>query len=176
MSADTASSSSVQPQFTLADCTLDICPVSTSFYQYRIDLAPNAAFVAVFSLSLLSFLVVLALTQSRWWWRRRGGHGMNSSDVGFTVAMGLGLICEILGYAGRIASWRNQWDENGFLMQICCLTIGPAFLAAGVYLCIRRIVLAFGPENSRIPPQYYTRIVRVSPSRLVFLAMKAPME
>jgi hypothetical protein len=56
-------------------------------------------------------------------------------------------------------SWQNRWSENGFLVQICCLTIGPAFMAAGVYLCLRRIVSAFGPENSRLPPEYYTRIV-----------------
>jgi hypothetical protein len=33
-----------------------------------------------------------------------------------------------------------------------------------VYLCLRRIVSAFGPENSRLPPEYYTRIV----SQLLF--------
>ncbi|KAI1472351.1 RTA1-domain-containing protein [Daldinia caldariorum] len=125
------------------DCTPEICPYDQSFYPYRIDLVPNAVFLALFGVSLLGFLAVFAFT-------RRGGV--------FTIAMVLGLICEILGYAGRIMSWQDQWSENGFLMQICCLTIAPAFLAAGIYLCIRRIVFAFGPENSRIPPEYYTRI------------------
>ncbi|KAI1662457.1 RTA1-domain-containing protein [Daldinia decipiens] len=125
------------------DCTPEICPYDLSFYAYRIDLAPNAVFLALFALSLIGFLAVFAFT-------RRGGN--------FTIAMVLGLISEIIGYAGRIMSWQNQWSENGFLMQICCLTIAPAFLAAGIYLCIRKIVFAFGPENSRIPPQYYTRI------------------
>ncbi|XXH05739.1 hypothetical protein Hte_012175 [Hypoxylon texense] len=124
-------------------CTNDLCPFDRSFYQYRIDLAPNAAFAALFGLSLLGFAGVYAFT-------RRGGV--------FLVAMALGLVSEIVGYAGRIMSWQNQWSENGFLMQICCLTIAPAFLAAGIYLCIRRIVFAFGPENSRIPPKFYTRI------------------
>ncbi|KAI1803772.1 RTA1-domain-containing protein [Daldinia bambusicola] len=125
------------------DCTPEICPYDQSFYAYRIDLVPNAVFLALFGVSLIGFLAVFAFT-------RRGGV--------FTIAMALGLICEILGYAGRIMSWQNQWSEDGFLMQICCLTIAPAFLAAGIYLCIRRIVFAFGPENSRIPPKYYTRI------------------
>jgi len=61
-------------------------------------------------------------------------------------------------------SWKDQWSQNGFLLQIVCLTIAPAFLAAGIYLCLRRIVYAFGPENSRISPEAYTRIV----SRLAF--------
>jgi hypothetical protein len=80
--------------------------------------------------------------------------------LAFTLAMASGVVLEILGYAGRIMSYNNQWDENGFLMQICCLTIAPAFMAAGIYLCLRRIVYAFGPENSRLKPEWYTRLVR----------------
>ncbi|RTE73690.1 hypothetical protein BHE90_011896 [Fusarium euwallaceae] len=121
----------------------DICDNVSSFYQYRLDLAPNAAFLAIFSASLIGFIITWIIT-------RKG--------TAFNVALILGLICEILGYIGRIMSWQNPWSENGFLVQICCLTIGPAFMAAGVYLCLRRIVSAFGPENSRLPPEYYTRI------------------
>ncbi len=43
-------------------------------------------------------------------------------------------------------------------MQIVCLTIAPAFLAAGIYLTLSRIVMVFGPENSRIKPLSYPRI------------------
>ncbi|KAG5664748.1 hypothetical protein KAF25_008482 [Fusarium avenaceum] len=127
-----------------------------SFYEYEIDLAPNAAFLAIFSVSLLGFFGVWIAT-------RRG--------TAFNVAMILGLICEILGYVGRILSWQNPTYENGFLMQICCLTIGPAFMAAGLYLCLRRIVSAFGPENSRISPEYYTRIF--IPCDLISLILQA---
>ncbi|PNY29074.1 Sphingoid long-chain base transporter RSB1 [Tolypocladium capitatum] len=119
------------------------CDNVPSFYGYHINLAANAAFLGIFAASLLGYAVTLAVT-------RRG--------VAFNLALMLGLLCEILGYAGRVINWRNPWDENGFLMQICCLTIGPAFMAASLYLCLRRIVTAFGPENSRIPPEYYTRI------------------
>ncbi|KAL7621345.1 hypothetical protein AAE478_008666 [Parahypoxylon ruwenzoriense] len=143
MSADAGASALPTPQVSFLDCTPEICPYNQSFYMYRIDIVPNAVFLALFSASLLAFVVVFALT-------RRGGP--------FTIALALGLVCEILGYVGRVMSWQNQWSENGFLMQICCLTIGPAFIAAGIYLCIRQIVAAFGPENSRIPPKYYTRI------------------
>lgn len=120
------------------------CADVPSYYGYRLSLPANATFLGLFGIFLIAYLVIFAVT-------RRG--------LGFTVALTLGVICEILGYAGRVMSWQNQWNENGFLMQICCLTIAPAFMAAGVYLCLRRIVYAFGPENSRIPPEYYTRIV-----------------
>lgn len=124
------------------------CADVQSYYPYRLSLAANAAFLALFAVLLIAYLATYAVT-------RRG--------LGFTVAMALGLICEVLGYAGRVMSWKNQWLEDGFLMQICCLTIGPAFMAAGVYLCLRRIVYTFGPENSRIRPEYYTRIVSPLP-------------
>jgi hypothetical protein len=48
--------------------------------------------------------------------------------------------------------------QNPFLIQIVCLTIAPAFLAAGIYLCLSRIVLTFGAHNSRISAKAYPRI------------------
>jgi hypothetical protein len=127
-----------------ADCTLETCPLDTSYYFYRVSIASNATFVALFSLSLIGFILTYAFT-------RRA--------TAFTFAMVCGVILEVIGYAGRIMSWKNQWKEPGFLMQIVCLTIAPAFMAGGIYLCLRRIVYAFGPENSRIRPESYTRIV-----------------
>lgn len=129
----------------LADCTIDTCPIDSSYYFYRVSLAANATFIALFSLSLLGFLLTFAFT-------RRA--------TAFHVAILSGVILEVIGYAGRIMSWKNQWQEQGFLMQIVCLTIAPAFIAGGIYLCLRRIVYAFGPENSRIRPETYTRFVR----------------
>jgi hypothetical protein len=127
-----------------ANCTIATCPIDTSYYFYRVSLAANATFIALFSLSFLGFVLTYAFT-------RRA--------TAFTVAMFCGVILEVIGYAGRIMSWQNQWKEPGFLMQIVCLTIAPAFMAGGIYLCLRRIVYAFGPENSRIKPESYTRIV-----------------
>lgn len=39
-----------------------------------------------------------------------------------------------------------------------CLTIAPAFLAAGIYLCLSGIVTTFGSENSRLKPRSYPKI------------------
>ncbi|TVY53156.1 Sphingoid long-chain base transporter RSB1 [Lachnellula cervina] len=139
-----------------AACTLDTCPISSSYYFYRVSLAANATFLALFAISFLGFVVTFALT-------RRA--------LAFTVAMLIGVILEVIGYVGRIESNKNQWQENGFLMQIVCLTIAPAFLAGGIYLCLRRIVYAFGPENSRISPEAYTRIF--IPCDLVSLLLQA---
>ncbi|GJC82799.1 sphingoid long-chain base transporter RSB1 [Colletotrichum liriopes] len=131
------------PAFCYEEPRSDYCVGVQSYYMYRIALAPNVLFVVLFALSLISFLATYAAT-------RRG--------LAFNIAMGLGVITEIIGYIGRIMSWGNQWEEVGFMIQVCALTIGPAFLAAGIYLCIRQIVTAVGPDNSRIPPAWYTRI------------------
>jgi hypothetical protein len=126
------------------NCTIETCPIDSSYYFYRISLGANATFIALFSISLIGYVATYAFT-------RRA--------TAFTVAMLSGVVLEVLGYAGRLMSWQNQWSDNGFLMQIVCLTIAPAFMAGGIYLCLRRIVYAFGPENSRIAPESYTRIV-----------------
>lgn len=36
------------------------------------------------------------------------------------------------------------------------LTLGPAFLAAAIYLCLGRIILVYGESISRIQPRTYT--------------------
>jgi len=126
-----------------ADCTLSTCNITTSYYFYRVSLPANVVFLVLFTISTLGFFLTYAFT-------RRA--------LAFHFAMLCGVILEVIGYAGRIMSWENQWKETGFLMQIICLTIAPAFMAGGIYLCLRRIVYAFGPENSRISPEAYTRI------------------
>ncbi|KAI5921834.1 RTA1 like protein-domain-containing protein [Camillea tinctor] len=126
------------------DCTPELCAYEHSYYQYRLWLAPNVVYGSIFAASLLGYALVYALT------RRRGGL--------FTLCMVLGLACEIAGYAGRVASWRNQWRAAGFIVQVTNLTFAPAFLSAAVYLCLRKIVRAFGDANSRIPPAWYARI------------------
>ena len=135
--------------FCLNNPNLAICQEIPSYYYYRINIAANAIFIVIFSISLIGCLATYIAT-------RRG--------LGFTIAMTFGLIAEILGYSARIMSWENQWSETPFFMQICCLAFAPAFMAAGVYLCLRRIVCTFGAENSRIPPQWYTRVVCLCPA------------
>ena len=52
----------------------------------------------------------------------------------------------------------NPWSSNGFEIQICCLIIAPAFIAAGVYLTLKHITLELGAGLSRIRPKFYTWI------------------
>ncbi|EEQ30402.1 hypothetical protein McanMca71_002295 [Microsporum canis] len=124
-------------------CTFDICDISISWYKYRPSLPANAAFAALFFISAVIFLIQGVVTRR---------------FIGFTIAMVLGTIGETIGYVGRILMWNNPWKQIPFMIQICCLTLAPAFLAAGIYLTLSRIVTVFGAENSRIRPLWYPRI------------------
>lgn len=56
-------------------------------------------------------------------------------------------------------------------MNIVSLSIGPAFYAAGIYFCIRRIVLTFGESNSRIKAKLYPWIF--IPCDIIALTLQA---
>lgn len=32
----------------------------------------------------------------------------------------------------------NAYDLNGFLLQICCISLAPAFFSAAIYFCLSR--------------------------------------
>lgn len=52
----------------------------------------------------------------------------------------------------------NPWSGNGFDIQICCLIISPAFIAAGIYITLKHIILETGSSFSRLKPRLYTWI------------------
>lgn len=79
-------------------CTLDTCPITDSYWNYRPSLAANATFLALFSLSLACFLLQYILSRR---------------FAGFTIAFACGCVIEILGYAGRLMSYHDPFSEVG---------------------------------------------------------------
>jgi hypothetical protein len=125
-------------------CTYDTCPLSASYWGYRPSLGANLAFLILFGISTLSYI----------------GQGfLNKAWLGFTIEY-LHTTTVSQRYVVEMSLSRARADifQNPFLIQIICLTIAPAFLAAGIYLCLSRIVSTFGAENSRIKPLSYPRI------------------
>jgi hypothetical protein len=74
------------------------------------------------------------------------------------IALCLGCVGEAVGYGGRLMLYNDPFDHNGFIIQICCLIISPAFVSAGIYLTLKHIVINFGESWSRLRPMWYTRI------------------
>lgn len=61
----------------------------------------------------------------------------------------------------RPASRRQSTDrvpQFSFITQLSCLTLAPAFFAAGIYFSVSRIIDTVGPSNSRIKPKFVPRI------------------
>lgn len=116
------------------------CPLKNTIYGYEPNLGANAFFTAIFA-ALTVIHVFL---------------GFRYKSVTFPLAMSLGCMAESIGHGGRIILNDNPWSEAGFNMQICCLTLAPAFFAAGIYLTLKHIVLCFGKEGSYLKPKYYT--------------------
>lgn len=120
--------------------TIRECEAHQTPWKYRPSLALNGLLIGVFGTSLIAHLI----------------QGISWRTWGFFIAMTLGCVFEVVGYLGRIMAHSDLTGENPFLIQICCLTFAPAFFAAGIYLCLKRIVIVFGADISRIPPKWYT--------------------
>ena len=84
-------------------CTLDTCPITDGYFYYRPSLAANAVLLALFSLSLLGFLLQV---------------GLSRRFIGFTIAMVSGCILEVIGYAGRIGGWKNPFSQVLFTLPL----------------------------------------------------------
>ncbi|KAF2767283.1 RTA1-domain-containing protein [Teratosphaeria nubilosa] len=118
------------------------CPVEATTYGYRPHLAGNIVLLVIFGICTIAQLIL----------------GIRYRLRAFTFAVSLGCLGEAIGYGGRLIMNKNPWSDNGFKIQICCLILSPSFLAAGIYLTLKHLVIYFGPEMSRIRPALYTWI------------------
>ncbi|KAF2840885.1 parasitic phase-specific protein PSP-1 [Patellaria atrata CBS 101060] len=122
------------------ECTKDTCDAIESIIGYAPSLAASVIFTTLFALMTIALTIQGILTRT----------------PSFTIAMTLGCICEAIGYAGRIILHSDPFHDAGFKLQVVLLTFAPAFLAAGLYLCLKHLVIIFGAEFSRIKPAWYT--------------------
>ncbi|EGC49133.1 parasitic phase-specific protein PSP-1 [Histoplasma capsulatum var. duboisii H88] len=125
-------------------CSRSSCPIEASIYEYRPSLIANALFISLFAVSALIHLIQFSI------WR---------SHAIFTAPILLGCVGEIIGYAGRLMLNRDPFSLNGFLIQMCALTIAPALFTAAIYFCMTDIARLFGCEGtSRLDPRQYAWI------------------
>ncbi|CAM1507772.1 Fc.00g046200.m01.CDS01 [Cosmosporella sp. VM-42] len=138
-------------------CTLNTCPLSEGIITYQPSIAGNALFAALFGIMLL---VQLSL-------------GIRHKTWSYLVAMVFGLILEVVGYVGRIQLHDDPFNFNFFIeyvksifhskIQIAdphtsarylvCLTIGPAFLTAAIYITFARVVYSCDERLSWTRPE-----------------------
>ena len=127
-----------------ANCTevTPQCPVSATTYGYTPNLSANSLFLAIFAICTIAQLFLGI------WYKLRA----------FTIAVSIGCLGETIGYGGRLIMHKNPWSQTGFKIEIICLILAPSFLAAGIYLTLKHLILVMGPEKSRLRPDLYTWI------------------
>ncbi|ETI22793.1 hypothetical protein G647_06869 [Cladophialophora carrionii CBS 160.54] len=135
------SNETVWNQETCTEIT-EYCPVELSVYGYHPDIGANGFFLGFFALFALINL----------------GLGIRYRTWSYMVALTAGCVCASIGYVGRIILHDNPFNDSGFITQICCLIIAPAFNSAAIYLTLKHMVLCFGEEFSVIKARFYTYI------------------
>jgi len=136
-------------------CTVQTCPIENAYVEYQPTLAGNITYLAIFGV-----LIVAQLAR-----------GIYYRTWTFLGPMVCGIILEILGYVGRVQLHSNPFTFNAFLLYLICLTLGPAFLNASIYLCLGRLVIIYGEHMSRFKAKTYS-IVFIS-SDIVSLVLQA---
>ncbi|KAH8193603.1 hypothetical protein TruAng_012234 [Truncatella angustata] len=138
-----------------SNCTLDICPVEISVYGYRPSLAANGTFLGLYVISAIV----------------HGYLGMRWKTQVFMYSMLIGAANAVLGYAGRIAMYYNPFNFAAFMIQIICVTSGPVYYSAAIYVTLASSIKYFAPSLSRFPPNLFYWIF--IPTDLVCLVLQA---
>ncbi|KAF2744444.1 RTA1-domain-containing protein [Sporormia fimetaria CBS 119925] len=118
------------------------CPLWWGTIRYRPTMAGNTIYLICF-LALLGFQLFFGIRKKTW------------TYMGVVSA---GILLECIGYVGRLMLNRNPFLMDNFLMNLIPLTIAPALLTAGIYLCLARVIVVNGAENSRLKPKLYTYV------------------
>ncbi|KAE9377444.1 putative RTA1 domain protein [Stipitochalara longipes BDJ] len=121
-------------------CTLATCPIQWAFVEYIPSLGGNATYLAILTLLFITQLY-LGILYRTW---------------GSLTGMAVGTLLEIAGYLGRVLLHSDPFNFNYFLVYLICLTIGPTFLSAALYLCLARLIVVYGTHHSRFQPRTYT--------------------
>lgn len=88
--------------------------------------------------------------------------GIHYRTWGNLVVLFFGELGERIGYVARVKMAQNPFLTTPFLVYIACLNLDPAFLSAGIYLCLSRIIIICGEHLARFAPRTYTTIFVVS--------------
>ncbi|KAL9058073.1 MAG: hypothetical protein Q9162_001935 [Coniocarpon cinnabarinum] len=120
-------------------CTLDTCCLDRGSVNYLPSVAGNGVYLLIFALILL-FQLIFGIRYKTW---------------GFLTGMGIGVFGEVVGYGGRIWMHYSIFKQNPFLVYLIPLTIAPAFLTAGIYLALGRVIKVYGDRFSLLPAGTY---------------------
>ncbi|GAA5934390.1 hypothetical protein JCM3775_000345 [Rhodotorula graminis] len=94
-----------------------VCTDPTCQYGYRPSISLGVVFLVLFALTGLAHLGQVLYARRYWW----------------MMFMVVGCLLEILGWAARLWAHWEPLSFDAYVMQICCLIIGPTFFSAALY-------------------------------------------
>ncbi|KAH6640189.1 RTA1 like protein-domain-containing protein [Chaetomium tenue] len=127
-------------------------------YRYDPNLAANIVFIVLFAGVSIGHAVLL--------FRRR-----TWSFIPFLI----GCIFETIGYIGRAISAQENPDYslNAYILQTLLILLGPALLAASIYMILGRLIRLLGAEEYALIRTKWMTKVFVTGDVLSFLAQGA---
>lgn len=111
-----------------------------NLYKYNLVIAPNAIYFAIFTI-VFAYIAAMCIKSKYHWYN-------------VTYFCGYGL--EFCGWLGRILSINDTQESAYFTLQFVALTLGPAFIMAGVYFLFAQMVVIHGRQYSLLKPLWYS--------------------
>jgi hypothetical protein len=144
------------PNVECTQISLPDCPVEATIYGYYPSLSANSFFTVFFFVAMI-IQIVQGIRYKTWTFMLAMVLGCFAEGIGMPTLplQNPNALTTQTGYVGRVILHYNPFSSTGFEMQICCLTMAPAFLAAGIYLLLKHLVLTFSPTYSRLTPHLY---------------------
>ncbi|KAI0198884.1 RTA1-domain-containing protein [Astrocystis sublimbata] len=124
-------------------CTVTTCDPAESWYGYQPNLGVNIFFAAAYGIAAL-YCFVLAVWKRQW--------------LTYTIAILVGSLLELVGYAARISGHNDPWFSTGWILQYSIITFAPVFMSASLYVCIGQIANFLGRGALNISPRLYSRV------------------
>ncbi|RYP05417.1 hypothetical protein DL764_003842 [Monosporascus ibericus] len=127
------------------------------FYEYRPNKHAGYAFMALFALATVAHLLYLIPLRA-WSFVPFILGGIGKSIWSLKHPSGLTIrVAEVFGYYGRALSSDTPDKVGPWIQQNLLLLVAPPLLAATVYMCLARIVIAIGARhNLLISPRLLT--------------------
>ncbi|KAH8161044.1 hypothetical protein CIB48_g7200 [Xylaria polymorpha] len=125
------------------DCTVETCDPAQSWYGYQPNLGINVFFVVAYGIAA-AYCLIIAVWKRRW--------------LTYTIAILVGSLLELVGYAARILGHNDPWFSTGWILQYSIITFAPVFMSASLYVCIGRIADFLGRGVFNINPRLYSRV------------------
>lgn len=125
-----------------ASMNLQYLAFDRNLYKYDLNHAANYAYLGVFTVCLLYVLGMLVKSRYHWY------------NFTFFQCM----MLQVVAWAGRVLSFKDNTKLMYFMMQYFGLTISPTFLLGGIYFLFAQLAVIYGREFSQLSPLWYAYI------------------